>query len=193
MKKVLLFILLIIFSCISCVFCACIDEPNNTKSEDKTPSNTERTDETTVVVEDEITVTFKQNGAADVVKVVKKGSTLTDIPTPATKIGYTIVWNRTDFTNITENIEVGVIETAKTYTITLDANGGTVTQSTVTVTYDQAYQLEVPVFAGKEFTGWTYNDISEVATQGTWKIDAKSGTLVLVANWEDITGNTHFH
>ena len=62
-----------------------------------------------------VKVTFKQNGQADIVKTLKKGEALTDIPTPASKTGYTVAWEPIDFTNITADVTVNAIETAKTY------------------------------------------------------------------------------
>ena len=87
------------------------------------------------------TVTFKQNGEANVVKTVKQGEDLTDIPTPKEKTGYTVVWDITDFTNITEDMEVNAVATANTYTITYDANGGSVATATQVVTYDEETTL----------------------------------------------------
>ena len=61
-----------------------------------------------------VTVTFKQEGKMDVVKTLEKGDNLTDIPIPAEKTGYNVIWDRTDFTSIMEDIVVNAVATANT-------------------------------------------------------------------------------
>ena len=129
-----------------------------------------------------VKVTFKQSGQVDIVKTLKKGETLTDIPTPALKTGYIIEWESVDFTNITADMTVNAIETAKTYTLVFDANGGSLTQTTITVTYGQAYNLMTPTHDTKLFVGWMYND-TNVSSIGTWEIDADTAEVVLTAQW----------
>ena len=128
-----------------------------------------------------VTITFKQDGHADVVKKVEKGGSLTDIPSPAEKVGYTVTWNRTDFTNIKEDIKVTAIEKANKYTITYDANGGTVENATQEVTYDEKTTLATPVREDWTFLGWTYNNAA-VLNNEPWKI---ADSVTLVASWQD--------
>ncbi len=90
------------------------------------------------------TVTFVQSGQEDVLRTVKEGETLTDIPAVQPREGYTVVWEEKDLTNISGNITVNAVETANTYTVTYDANGGTVSSETLTVTYDAQYALATP-------------------------------------------------
>ena len=129
-----------------------------------------------------VKVTFQQNGQVDIVKTIKKGETLTDIPTPALKTGYIIEWESVDFTNITADMTVNAIETAKTYTLVFDVNGGNLTHTTITVTYGQAYNLMTPTHDTKLFVGWMYND-TNVSSIGTWEIDADTAEVVLTAQW----------
>ena len=130
-----------------------------------------------------ISVTFKQDGQEDIVKTVEKGGILTDIPTPAKKTGYNVYWDCTDFTNIIQDITITVREEAKTYTITLDSNGGSVSQSKLTVTYGEEYQLPVATHVEKDFDCWIHNGIM-VPEEGVWKKDADDGTFTLIAMWE---------
>ena len=123
------------------------------------------------------TITFQQTGETDIVKIVENGGDLTDIPTPKVKVGYSVVWDVTDFTDITENIVVTAIETANTYTITYDAGEGTVTPTTQDVVYDSTPTLAIPMLDGYTFTGWTYNGI---AVSGKWTI---ADNVTLVAGW----------
>ena len=134
-----------------------------------------------------VTVTFKQAGAEDVVKTVEKGTALTDVPTPAAKTGYTVAWDVTDFANVTENLVVNAVETAKTYTVVY--TNADMSQTTYTVTYGQKYAFETPTHEDKTFVEWTYNG-ETMAMDGVWELDAESGEVILVAKWiSDWTGN----
>ena len=128
------------------------------------------------------TITFVQAGQVTKTFNVKEGEDFTNIPTPVAKVGYTIVWDKTEFVNVTENITVTAIETAKTYTVTLNANGGTVSQVTFTVTYGQAYSFVKPLHEELAFVSWTYNG-QKVALNGIWNIDLEAGEGELLAEW----------
>lgn len=125
-------------------------------------------------------ITFKQVGQTDVVKTIEKGETLSDIPTPANKTGYTVTWDKTDFSNVTDNIIVNAVETANTYTITYDVNGGMIESTTQAVTYDAEYTLATPSKQDYSFLGW-YND-GKLIIDGKWSI---ANDVTLVAQWED--------
>ncbi len=138
------------------------------------------------VVQEQCTVTFVQAGEEPITKTVNKGDALTDVPPPAEKAGYSCAWDRTDFTNITENITVTAIETANVYTITFVAGeGGTVEPRTLQVTFNGAYSLPTPTKGGHIFLGWY--DINEVRyTGGIW---TKAGDVTLTAQWQEETQN----
>ena len=136
-----------------------------------------------------VTVTFIQSGEEAVVKTVEKGTALTDVPAPAVKTGYTVCWDITDFSNITENLTVNAVETAKTYTVIYRAEDADLAQTTSTVTYGQKYELLVPNHADNVFLGWMYNG-EIISMEGVWNIDAESGQVILVAKWiSGWTGN----
>ncbi len=116
-----------------------------------------------------------------------------------TKTGYTFIgWTGTDLNVLTMSvtIEKGSVGNrsyaanwqANTYTITLNPNGGSVANTTITVTYDQAYTLTVPEWTGHTFSGW-YEGNKKV-TSGTW---TRISDLELTAKWDiveyDITYN----
>ncbi len=127
------------------------------------------------------TVTFKQAGQEDVVKTVEYGATLADVPTPVAKTGYDIVWDRNDFTNITADIEVNAVETAKTYTLTVE--DGTTPSPTITVTFDASYTIaQTPNNPGYTLMGWKNkaNEEQLVSATGTWAIDAD---VTVIPNW----------
>lgn len=127
------------------------------------------------------TVTFRQRGQADIVKVVDEGYSLTDIPDPAAKMGYTVVWEDVNLTNIKDHIIVNAIETANSYTITYDANGGTPSVGTQTVVYDSTVTLATATREGYELRAWTLTEEGGSAVlDGVWKI---AENVKLVANW----------
>ena len=66
------------------------------------------------------------------------------------------------------------------YTVTLDANGGTVEQSQIELRYNKAYTLPTPYLKGFSFYCWTCNG-EYVPLAGIWE---KEGDVTLTANWE---------
>jgi len=89
------------------------------------------------VEKNQYVVTFVDTDGSCIFRNVYEGQDLENIPTPTLRKGYSsVVWDRTDFTNITKNIEVHAIETAKTCQVNLLANGGEVTTSYITVTFN---------------------------------------------------------
>ena len=129
------------------------------------------------------TVTFCQAGCEDIVKTVSDGGDLTDVPTPQTKKGYTVTWSQTTFDDITQDLLVTAVATPNEYTITYDANGGSVEPATQVVVYDSTPVLATPTRDGFTFTNWTYDGkgISE-----KWTI---AQDVTLKAQWVENTPN----
>ncbi|MCQ2400136.1 MAG: InlB B-repeat-containing protein [Clostridia bacterium] len=70
-------------------------------------------------------ITFRQSGYDDQLREVPVIFTsLTDIPSPHQKAGYTVKWDVEDFSHITCSFTVNAIETPNNYTVTFDADGG---------------------------------------------------------------------
>ena len=87
--------------------------------------------------EQTVSVTFRQEGCVDVVKTIEKGAELTDIPSPVQVKGYeTVVWDRTDFSAVTEDTVVTAIMQPMQYNVRLELSGGTVTESSLPVEND---------------------------------------------------------
>lgn len=130
------------------------------------------------------TITFKQKDQTDQVYVVEEGEDFTNVPNPASKTGYTVVWNVTDFSNITSDIVVKAIESPNTYTITYDANGGMMSTTTQEVVYDSTVTLATAVYEGYDFIGWTLTEEAggTVVLDGVWKLP---NNVTLVANWAE--------
>ena len=137
---------------------------------------------------DTYTVTFVQSGQEDVVKTVNAGDTLTDVPSVVPVTGYTVVWESKDLTNINKNITVNAVKTANTYTVTYDANGGSVDENTQKVAFDAAYALKTPTYpdASKVFVCWK-NGAQSLTPNGVWKI---ADNVTLTAEWIEASANT---
>ncbi len=131
------------------------------------------------------TVTFKQQGRADIVFAqVAENSKFTDIPVPTQKVGYTVAWDSAELAKlngVVENVIVHAVEKAKTYTLTFAPNGGNVATTTITVVYGQAYELPYPTRSGHTFVSWK-NRTQSFSRKGVWKYDISD--VNLVAQWE---------
>ncbi len=137
-------------------------------------------------------ITFAQKGEKNIVKQVKKGETLTDIPTPKAVEGYDVAWDRTDFTDIKQNITVMAVLTAKQYVISYDlgelANdkGVIIESNKQQVTYNKAYTLYQPSCSGYSFLGWVL-DKQQPNIYFTDGIYTKTQGITLTAMWVKVT------
>ncbi len=106
-----------------------------------------------------------------------------------TRDGYTFIgWTGTDLTGMTMTVTIPTGShgdrdytanwKGNEYTITLDANGGKVDSSTISVSYSSKYSLPVPQKDGYDFDGW-YNGTQRYPG-GTW---FTTRNLTLTAKW----------
>lgn len=158
MKKFIILILIMTVFPIAFAGCSCKNDNANEKPSAPTY----------------VTVTFKQDGQSDVTKTVEKGKALTDIPAPATKKGYNVVWDKTDFSEISEDTVVNAVATANTYTITFDyGDSGYVGAATMQVTYDAEFTF--PEDTAKEFVfkgvSWILSDSGDEIAEGVYNFD----------------------
>ena len=119
---------------------------------------------------------------------VDYGTTIT-APVP-TRTGYTFTsWDPNVPNTMPDSDQSFTAQwTANTYTVTLDANGGSVNPSSAEVTYDGAYgTLPDPLWQGHTFTGWfTEADGGSKVESGTSVNRTEDHTLY--AHWvEDTT------
>lgn len=119
---------------------------------------------------------------------VTYGSEIT-LPSP-TKTGYTFEgWYYGDTKiedgtwSCSDDIQLIPSWTANEYTLTLEANGGTVDSTSLSVTYDSEYTLPTPEKVGYTFNGWYIG--STLIESGTWHY---TSDLSLTARW---TANTY--
>lgn len=141
------------------------------------------------------TITFKQDGFDDVIREVEVGETLATSQIPVIqgsgKTGYTIAWDVTDFTTITDDATVNAVETPNTYRITINNNGG-VGGGDVQVTFDAPYTITEPTRAGWTFVKWVkVSGASEedFTITSTYTID---GNITLKAIWKENTNRIIF-
>lgn len=143
-------------------------------------------------------VTFNANGGSVTTtsKTVTKGSTYGTLPTP-TRTGYTFDgWytKATGGTKVTSSTTVSLTAnqtlyahwTAKTYTVSYNANGGTGAPASQTKTYgvDLALSSAAPVRDGYTFLGWA---ASKTATEAVYKAGETytgNADITLYAVWE---------
>lgn len=139
------------------------------------------------------TITFVYaDGTTDDSTQVYVNTDLTNVPNPQAKEkeGYSIDANWyldsactqvASFENITASMTVYAKATANTYTITYNANGGTVASATQKVVYDSNVTLAVPTRDNYTFNNWKDAD-GNIVTDGKWTL-AKDVTLT--ANWRE--------
>lgn len=100
MKKRLFALLCCVISCFAVCFTACNKEPEKTT----------------------YTLTFRQEGCADIVKELNIGETLSDIPAPVEQDGYEIVWSITNFADLSKDTVITAIYTPREYRIYFHLN-----------------------------------------------------------------------
>ena len=139
------------------------------------------------------TITFVYaDGTTDDSTQVYVNTDLTNVPNPQTKAkeGYSIDANWyldsactqvASFENITASMTVYAKATANTYTITYNANGGTVASATQKVVYDSNVTLAVPARDNYTFNNWKDAD-GNIVTDGKWTI---ANDVTLTANWTE--------
>lgn len=133
------------------------------------------------------TVTFVQNGKVVFTLEVVDGYYPEILPEIQPKTGYDLRWSKTDFGDISSDVTVTVIETPKTYTVTLIPDGGafaddnSTENKTVSVTYDATYSLPECKKDGYKFVSWKIGENKSCPSVGKWTTD---DNLTLTAAYE---------
>ena len=138
-------------------------------------------------------ITYKLDGgsAFNPTEYHKEGDAIT-LSNPK-RTGYTFVgWTGTDLTDLTVNVTIPAgsygdreyIANWKPieYIFTLDANGGTVSSSSIPVNYDAAYTLPKPMREYYVFDGW-YDGTNKYES-GIWN---KTSNVTLTAKWTPVS------
>ncbi len=133
------------------------------------------------------TVTFVQNGKVVFTLEVVDGSYPEILPEIQPKTGYDLRWSKIDFGDISSDVTVTVMETPKTYTVTLIPDGGafaddnSTENKTVSVTYDATYSLPECKKDGYKFVSWKIGENKSCPSVGKWTTD---DNLTLTAAYE---------
>ncbi len=146
------------------------------------------------------TVTFNANGGtvSTTSKTVTKGSTYGTLPTP-TRTGYDFSgWytSASGGTKVTSSTTVSITAnqtlyahwTAKTYTISFNANGGTGAPAAQTKTYNVTLTLSstIPVREGYSFLGWSTSNTADTASFKAGGSYTGNANVTLYAVWEAV-------
>ena len=146
------------------------------------------------VIHKKYKVSFDSNGAEDIESItVRKNEAIGELPTPHLDHYDFDGW----YTSLTNGVKIdeeykptsditlyAKYIAAETYTITFDANGGVVEETTRTVSTDMAIgELPIPTKENSNFAGWLDEDENEyyVANRKPTK------NVVLKAQWKDST------
>ena len=137
-------------------------------------------------------VTFDANGGtcSETSRQVAEGAKIGTFPTVSPRTGYDFMGWKDSFGNdvdantvVTEDITCVAQWQAKSYTVQFDAQGGSVTPTSKSVTYDSPYgALPEPVKAENTFAGWytAFNGGEKITAATVVKITA---TQTLYAHW----------
>lgn len=133
------------------------------------------------------TVSFDTNGGTEIASQTVEEDGFVTAPADPTKVGYTFAgWSPDLALAITEATTILAQWTSNPYVVTYDANGGTVTNATTNVSFDQIYTLENPTREGYVFMGW-YRGENLIAQAGTWTIPEN---VTLKAKWVEFSSKT---
>mgnify|MGYP004465302341 CR=1 FL=1 len=128
------------------------------------------------------TITFDTDGGSEIAPITQDYGTTIIAPAAPTKTGYTFGgWDKEiPGTMPAENVTVKATWTANTYMVSFDANGGSCTPTSKSVTYASTYgDLPTPTREGYTFTGW-YDGETKVEDTTTYQT---AGDKTLMARW----------
>ena len=151
------------------------------------------------------TVNFNANGGSvsTTSKTVTYDSTYGALPTP-TRTGYTFAGWYTAASSGTKVTESTKLQTANnhtlyahwtpnTYTVSFNANGGSVSTASQTVTYDSTYgALPTPTRTGYTFVGWYTDSVNGNKVESSTTVTI-TDTQTLYAHWTPNTYTVNFN
>lgn len=149
------------------------------------------------------TVTFVFENESNQIRTVKEGEALSeaDIPAPPAKEGFTVKWDREDFSRITENIEVKAVYTPiakKTVKVNFEMKRGNTSvwaNWVDSAEFDIGKEYSLPDLKPAkgyesrfEFNGWKYNG-TDVALKGVFNESFAGKEVTFVLNYGEYTKN----
>lgn len=184
MKRLIYLMLCILLSLLLCAFLSGCGEDDGDDSATKNPPVSSDTENGT-----EYKITFVQDGQDSIVKTVKKGGELKDIPTPLAPLGYTAAWDRDSFSNIQADMTVNAVYTMIEYRIIYNLGGGINSPDNRSVyTINERVPLYEPKREGYRFDGW-YTD-SNYTSRVTEIAENTANDTVIFAKWTFMSGHT---
>ena len=171
------------------------EEQESQSSEEQSSSEEEQESQSAEQPKTEYVVYFYVDGELFTEVTVTEGEGLESLPQPTAKAGHTASWDKdlTELGNITSDVEVNAVYTAKTYRVVLDLKGGTYHGNTeldednvVYLTYGQSYDFGEPTrmtFSLDYFNGYYLNGV-KIAAKGVWTFD---GDATVEASWSEAT------
>ena len=146
---------------------------DNTPSETNTNTDSNQTEENI-----SLTVTFRQgDGHPDVVRIVKKGAGVTDIPTPQPVLGYNVSWENVDLSNVQIGDNGG--------------NNSQVKNGYITVTLYAGGTLSIAGYPG--YTSYTLSDGTTTTEEITAADYSYTTTEDVVLTITPVSGNNYFY
>ena len=128
------------------------------------------------------TITFDTDGGSEIAPITQDYGTAITAPADPIRDGYRFDgWDKEiPGTMPAENVTVKATWTANTYMVSFDANGGSCTTASKSVTYASTYgDLPTPTREGYTFTGW-YDGETKVEDTTTYQT---AGDKTLTARW----------
>ncbi len=137
------------------------------------------------------TITFRQEGAADVLFEVEEGGSFEEaLPVCVQKTGYTAKWENADYTDIGEDMLIMAVYTPNAYVITYESGltaenesryGYTIEGNAQSVVFDGQVTLYVPTAGELGFLGWKIKGTKDFFTDGKYEV---AENITLVAVWD---------
>ncbi len=112
----------------------------------------------------EYSIRFFVDDEVYVTKTVEHGNDLLDVPAPPVKEGKVRAWDIVDFTNITEDLDVFLIEEDAYYTVTIKDEFGTIFETLTVKHGDNFVPTVTPTKEGYTFLGYNPGTDFEVKT-----------------------------
>ena len=127
------------------------------------------------------TVTFDTEGGTAITSQLVEEDAFITVPDIPDKQDYFFAGWSSDLTlPVTGDITIKANWTGKPYTVTFNANGGTVVATSLVVTYGQSYMLQVPERIGYSFEGWFCGE-NKIEMTGICEF---TENITLIAKWK---------
>lgn len=183
MKKLINRTLCLLSICLCVALAACGGGNPSGSSTANSPASSDLEKDT------EYKITFVQDGLDNIIKTVKQGDSLKDVPTPTAPRGYVASWDADNFDNIQGDMTVNAVYTLVEYKITYNLSGGINNEANkASYTVNDRIELYDPSREGYDFDGWFTdsnftNQITEIPLN-------TAQDITLYAKWSFLLGKS---